>query len=296
MLRTLWLAVAASVIVALALPAAGTAAPCAPGVSLTPTITARDPQDSSADRTLTATHDIVLFAEWPSDGPAVADDLTARWSGPSGVPMFTARSHGARALDISSPSAVGFLPAAAGPLPVTVTWEQTDNSGAKCTGSFTTALQIAAAKRVRPARPRSGGHVLRSTTEYQWLIGIGRNGDRSPLEVRFRAVRGARLPGSRVRFQSAKFILRPTDTSAAGSTRARVLHGVSAQLRTELQQLEGTAGDGLSLTFQVLHRTTNPKLGYEIQILQGGRRIARLRAASRCDSFFCPFSTFKFGR
>jgi hypothetical protein len=297
MARTLRLAVAASVIVALAVPTAVNAAPCAPGTSLTPTITVRDQQDPRSDRSLTATHDIVLFAEWPTGGASFADDATASWSGPPGVPMFTQRSPGARALEISSPSAVGFLPAAADPLPVTVTWEQTDNnSGAKCTGSFTTTLQIAAAKPLRPGPPRSGGRVVRSTTEYQWLIAIGRNRDRSPLEVRFRAVRGAHLPGPRVRFKSAKFILRPTDTSASGSTRPRVLQGGSAQLRTELQALEGTEADALSLTFRVLHRSTNPRLGYEIQILQGGRRIARLRAASRCDSFFCPFSTFKFGR
>jgi hypothetical protein len=297
MARTLRLAVAASFIVSLALPAAGTAAPCAPGASLTPTSTVRDVQDPRADRSLTATHNIVLFAEWPSGGATFADDATASWSGPPGVPMFTQRSPGARALEISSPSAVGFLPAAAGPLPVTLTWEQIDNnSGAKCTGSFTTTLQIAAARPVRPGAPRSDGRVVRNTSEYQWLIRIGRDADRSPLEVRFRAVRGAHLPGARVRFKSARFILRPTDTSAAGSTRARVLNGGSAQLRLELQALEGTAIDGLELTFRTLHRSTNPRLGYEIQILQGGRRIARLRAASRCNAFFCPFSTFKFGR
>lgn len=62
-------------------------------------------------------------------------------------------------------------------------------------------------------------------------------------------------------------------------------------------ELQGDAAvDAMALTFRVLHRSTNPKLGYEIQILQAGRRIARLRVASRCNSFLCPFSTFKFGR
>jgi hypothetical protein len=211
--------------------------------------------------------------------------------------MFTERSPGARQLDIAGANSVGFLPPRAGPLTVTLTWEQTDGSNPSCTGSFTTTLQIAAARPVSPRLPRPDGRALRNTTEFQWLIGFGRNFDRSPIEIRFRAVRGAALPGARVPFKSAKFILRPTDPATAGGTRRRALNGVTATLRAELQELGGgDAVDGLGLTFRVLHRATNPRLGYEIQVLQARKRIARLRAASRCDSFFCPFSILRFDR
>jgi hypothetical protein len=286
--KILFPTLAAALVVALVRPATGGAAPCPPGTSLTPTITANDPLDG--DRELSATHVIVLTAEWPAGGAAFADDATAVWTGPAGVPIYTSRSPGARQLEIGAGSA-GFLPPAAGPLPVTVTWEQTDNNtGARCTGSFSTTLQIAAARPLRPRSPRPGG-----SSGYTWSIAIARNANRSPLEVRFRAVRGARLPGATVPFKRAKFILRPTDTSAQGSTRRRVLNGISAKLAAELTQ-EGASLDGLLLTFSVLRRSTNPSLGYEIQLLQGGRRVARLRTAARCNAFLCPPSIFRFGR
>jgi hypothetical protein len=274
------LALTGTLAAALALPAAAGAAapPCPPGTAFAPRVIATDFEDSRP--TLVATHDIVVRAEWDFSPTAVPDEATTTWTGPVGVRRLDPRGPGARELGLTDPATAGFQPTRNSPLPLTVSWEQSDaQSGARCSASLSTTLNVVAAR--RPRAVFSNG-IPRNRASFSWEVAVGRGVDRRPIEVRFRTVNAARLPAANVPFGSVRVTFRPTDSPRrSGGTIRRPF----AQVRVE----RVADPDGLLVTFGIRRQTANPRLGYEIQLLQGGRRFARLRAAGSCSAFGCRF-------
>jgi hypothetical protein len=257
--------------------------PCSPAVAARPVFTVTDAEDGRGDTRLTATHDIVVNVEFPPEG---ADGVDPRWSGPPGVPMLNQRSRGAREIDLTSPYDAGFQPPAAGPLPVTVSWQQSDGTqSGRCSSSASTTLNIEAARRIRVPRPRS----LARSTEYTMSLAFGRDAHLGPVDVRLRSARGARFPGPRVPFRSARRVLRPTDT---GTFRRQLLFTPFLRVMIESQ----IDPRGLLVTPLVRAIRTNPRLGYELELRQGGRRLVRIRAAGSCNAFGCVFPRVSFQR
>jgi hypothetical protein len=272
-----------------AAPAAAQTPACPAGVAVTPAFKAADPLHGNRPTVLTATHVIAVTAEFPEGGPITADDFTAKWTGPPGVPMITHRSRNADDVDIGGPNQIGFEPKAAGPLPVSVTWQQSDGTrSGMCTGSASTTLKILAAKPLHPGRPRgTSAASARDDSEYTWDTNIAADSDRRPLEVRVRSVRGAHLPGPRVAFKTVTIALRPTDPGWEASRQI---------LAPFLQVIATNEGSFAHLIVHMRRVTANPKLGYELVLRQGKRRVGRIRAAGSCSAFGCDFSTFRVQR
>jgi hypothetical protein len=281
-----------ALLVPTSLARAQTPPPCPPGVAVTPALKAADPQDGTTDARLTATHVIVVTAEFPEDGPLSADDSTAVWTGPPGVPRLTRRSRNADDVDLAGDNQAGFVPPAAGRLPVSVTWQQSDGTrNGLCSGSASATFQIQAAKPLRPRAPRgTDARDPRRAGEYVWFTNVGRDSDRRPIEIRLRSVRGARLPGPRVPFKTAMVALRPTD--AGWRARRRLL----VRFLQARGSFEGAQTGFVNLVVAMRGVTANPQLGYELQLRQGSRRVGSIRAAGSCSAFGCDFSTFRVRR
>lgn len=262
---------------------------CAPGVAVTPAFKAADQQDRNQATNLTATHVIAVAAVFPEGSPFSVDDSTARWTGPPGVPMFAHRDLNVDVGDASVASLIGFIPTAVGPLPVSVTWQQSDGTrGGVCSASASASFSITPAKPLRPGRPRgSSSPSARDDSEYTWDTSIRADSDRRPLEVRVRSVRGAHLPGPRVRFKTFTIALRETDPGWRARRRMLVPF---------MQVIGSNEGGFVHLLVGMRGVTANPKLGYELELRQGTRRVGRIRAAGSCSAFGCDFRTFRVQR
>jgi len=235
------------------------APPCASGTFEQPSIRATDRLDGAR---LTATHSI---------------DLEARFTGedPGGV-------------SLSGPGVRGHTLVAVQPGPVIVraSWEQTVGAtGEQCEASTTATLTIAPAVSPRLV-PRRGGSF--SVALDLRFARVGANVD--PLELRLRAVRGPRLPGPRVPF--VKRTLRLDPNSAASPTFATPIH---VTLHADPSQLFDSRGRLLRNAYVALtvggghigKRFQRRGYGFEVQVLQGGRRIGRARGtADHCDPRF----------
>ena len=264
---------------------AQTPPPCPAGVAVAPPLKAADSQDGNLAKNLTATHVIVVTAEFPEDG--TVDDSTARWTTPAGVPVLTRRSRNADDIDLGGDNQVGLVPAAAGPLAVAVTWQQRDGAGGQCTASAGTTLQITAAKLLRPGIPRgSNTPNAREDREYTWSTRFGWDSDRRPLEVRVRSVRGAHLPGPRVPFKTFTIALRPTDPGWKAD------HRIVLPFLQVIGSYQGGITGFTQLLVGMRGVTANPRLGYDLMLRQGTRQVGRIRAAGSCSAFGCRFSTF----
>ena len=110
------------------------------------------------------------------------------------------------------------------------------------------------------------------------LLRLG--GDLRPLEVRYRAVRKRRFPGSHVAPRTVTFPLRSSDP---GFKRLRTVRVKKAGLQLTL---EPELGENLTtaLTFVVAMGVSphGSPFGYDLSLFQGGRRAARLRVSGRC--------------
>jgi hypothetical protein len=84
-------------------------------------------------------------------------------------------------------------------------------------------------------------------------------------------------------------VLRPTDT---GTVHRQLLFTPFLRVMIESQ------GDprGLIVTPLVRAIRTNPRLGYDLELRQSGRRLARIRASGSCNIFGCVFSRVSFQR
>jgi hypothetical protein len=261
------------------MPGAGAAAdpPCPAGIEL-PTITAKDFEAGSGGA-LTATHRIELDASF-SDGSGRPD---LQFSAPAGVSLRPAGPTGATQIS-DAPGAV----------PVTVSWTEFQSSGTDCSGSTSTTLQLQAptplnfGKLPRGLRPKLLKlHGKYYTAGYSLVAKIGRYTDRRPVELRFRGIPRAKLPGPTVAFKSVKVALGPRDP---GFGNQRYLRG-PRWLVTSRVNFAGTYFFLESRMKTGSHRA-HP-VGYELQVLQAGRLMLTVQEAGKCDFGGCVFRIMK---
>jgi hypothetical protein len=235
-------------------------------------VTAQDRQ-AGAGGTLTATHDIDLQIDF-SDGSRPDVHITT----PAGV-------------HVDGSTLISDTP---GALPITLSWTQLQSDGSECSASTTTMLQLQAptplsfGKLPRSLRPNriklhgkyyGGGWVLTAL--------LGRYTDRRPLELRFRAIARARLPGASMPFKTVLASLRDLEP---GIDKQRYLRGPKWQITSRVN-FRRTA---LFLEAGVKTGSSHDHpLGYEFQALQAGRLMIRVRAAGKCNFGGCTFRTYK---
>jgi hypothetical protein len=261
------------------MPGAGAqgAAPCPAGTEL-PTITAQDFQ-AGRGGALTATHNIDLDASF-SDGSG-RDSL--QYSAPAGV---TVKPQG--------PSGASIVSDTPGAIPVTVSWNELQSDGTECTASTGTTLQLQAptplqfGKLPRSLQPKLVKfHGKYYSSGYAPVAPIGRYTDRSPVELRFRAIARTRLPSPAMPFKSVKVALRGSDP---GFGNQRYLRG-PRWLVTARVNFAGTDFflDSRVKTASIHHQP----VGYELQVLQAGRLMLAVQEAGRCDLGGCVWRTMK---
>lgn len=271
----------AAVVIALGGGRAAQGAPPCPAGTEMPTITAQDFEAGSGG-TLTATHTIDIDANF-SDGLG-RDDFQA--SVPAGV---TVRPRG--------PSGVSVLSDAPGALPITLTWTEHPLGGDDCTASTSTTLQLQAptplrfGKLPRGLRPKlirihgkyyGGGYALTAL--------IGRYTDRRPVELRLRGIARARLPSPAMPFKIVTVALRSIDP---GFDKQRYLRSPKWQV-TGRVNFESTAMF-VEATMKTGSVHDHP-IGYELQVLQAGRLMIRVREAGTCNFGSCTWRIMKVER
>lgn len=250
-------------------------APCPPGTPM-PSVSAQDRQ-AGPGGTLTATHHIDLQADFPDgSGPDV------QLSAPPGVHVDR------MTIVADSPGAV----------PVTLSWTAYTSGGDECTASTTTTLQL------QPPVPLNFGKLPRALQPSKlpkihgryWGGGwhltalVGRYTDRRPLELRFRGIARSRLPSPSMPF---KIVTLPLRALEPGFGKQRYLRGpkweVTARINYEGTAvfLETEAKTG-SLHF---HPVAN-----ELEVLQAGRLMLRVRQAGACRLAECRWRILKVER
>jgi hypothetical protein len=245
------LALALIALLLLAEPAAAqtTAPPCPPGVA--PSVTLRAADD------LIATHTIALELE-TADGAFIDDFKLTLPPGAKSVP--------------AGPS-LGFQADTPGPVSVTATWLEYDrNADADCSASVATTFTLVAPKPLKFVAPRPGS---RGISELDWSLRVGARSDLRPVEVRLRGIPHARLPAGSAPVQKITLGLREGDAGRMLTGTGRVLRGAGWRFRV---------GPFFRNEFPI--RMTNPKkrrFGFDLQLVQGGRRIGRTRGVGRCE-------------
>ena len=274
----LWLVLPAMVVAALPAGAEG-APPCAPGTAAQPSWDALDLESLGP---LVATHTIRVTVDLNGAG----DDTTVAISVPPGATQIDPNSRLGKQLDLGN-ERVAFIPDAGGPLQLTATWDQDDGTGGggTCTATAGTTLQV------RPAQPLRLSKLTKrrvSASQWEWETRLGPFTDRRPVEVRVRSRLTARLPKSSQPFKKTTLDLR-ADTMFDPPER---------HLRTP-RMFTAAHGDREALTLRVKPRGVGIRersVGYELQLVQAGRQIARVRAAGRCSDFGCVWRKLKIQR
>jgi hypothetical protein len=254
--------------------------PCSPGVAAQPVFGSADyPDGVRPDHRLFATHPVTIGAGFPSGGPSatltgfsVAPGLTALPDELSVQPFASFDG------DVQSITVAGEQP---GSYPTTVTWTQYDpGSGRSCSGSASTTFELAAPAPPHLTKPRvTRGLPVESTVTLKFPDGA----DDRPVVVRYRAVRRQRFPGPRVPAHTFTFPLVPSASGHLPTIRGAVrVGGLKVRIGPE-RTLNGTFPLGPQFTFTVSARPRGTPYGYDLAILQGGRRVTRLRVAGRCS-------------
>ena len=254
-MRTHQALLAVAAVAGLAAPAAAqTEPPCSAGEAPTATLRGYDVEDSGGP--LTATHTIALELE-SSDGPV--QDFTVDL--PPGAEATQAGA--APAFRVNAP----------GPVRVTARWSHS-SGGSTCTASSETTLSVEAARPPRLSVPRRSSIQM---TELGWRLRVVANADRRPVEWRLRGVRSARRPPASAPVQTVTYALRRGDRGLSGSGSGRVLR--SAGWRFHFDVFYRNKIDVRMHRFQ---RSRRRGFGFELTVVQAGRRIGRTRAIGRC--------------
>jgi hypothetical protein len=238
------------------------------------------PEGEDGDARLFATHPLTLAAGFPSDGPATNADVVIA------VPPGYVRGSDELGTNGAIPTpfsgeivgivVVGEHP---GALPLNATWTQSDGTAqGVCAGSASASFTTLAAARPRLTRPKATRGLPDESTVK--LVFAKAGADLRPIEVRYRAVRAKRFPGTRVHAKVVRFALRSSDPGFERNRPARVKTGA---LRVNM---EGESGEtlltGITFTFSVRVSPKGSPYGYDLGVYQGGTRSARLRVAGRC--------------
>lgn len=270
---------AAALALALAAPTAGGQGepPCSPTVAAQPVFGTGDYPDR-VGAPLFATHAVTIGAGFPSGGPtatvtgfSVAPGLTPV-SDELGTQPFTSFDGDVQAITVT-----GDRP---GSYPATVTWTQYDPAAdSTCSGSASTTFSLSAPSPPHLTKPRAtGGLPDESTVRLKFPKGA----DERPLVVRYRAVAKRRFPGrgARAHTFTVPLLRDPNARGPAIGGTVRV-GGLKVTIGPE-RTLNGTFPLGPQFVFHVRARPRGTPFGYEIAILQDGRRVTRLRVSGRC--------------
>jgi hypothetical protein len=256
MTRSLLLALLAALV---ACPAAADAAPpCPPGVAPSATLRASDLERDGGP--LTATHTINLELE-TADG-AVIDDFTLVL--PPG------------AVAVRSGPSPSFHADAPGPVQVTATWTEYDRTAdADCSASVQATFTLEPPKPLKFIAPRLGS---RGISELDWSLRAGKASDLRPVQVRLRGVRRARLPGASAHVQTLALGFRAGDPGRMPFGTGRVLRSAGWRFRI---------GPFFQSEFPIrMYKVERGRgkrgFGFELELVQGGRRIARTRGIGSC--------------
>lgn len=250
------------------------APPCSPAAPV-PTLSVTDPAGGGS---LFATHLLRVRARTAGGGP----DFVSSASAPGAV-YFPERGT--------------LLSETPGPLVVTAVASSEEPSGDSCDATVATTLTLL------PPRPWRPGPLFKparsqrssSTRPLEFAFSLQRpstGADLRPVLARARVVGKARFPGAGTATKTRVFDLRPADgdNAAAGgsctlSCGSRRRPGVSVERR----------GGGFRVEIGPLPISDPPQAtggrrlprpyGVDVELIQAGRRIARLRVAGRCDGF-----------
>jgi len=240
--------------VAPAASAQAQAPPCPPGVAPSVTLRAHDE--------LIATHTIGLYIE-TVDGIEI-DEFTL------------ALPPGAQA--VRGGPTPAFRADAPGPVPVTATWLEYDRAAdAECSATAQATFVLAPAKPPRFIAPRAGSKGI---SELNWTLRFGQRSDLRPIEVRLRGVRRARLPGGSAPLETLTLGLRAGDPGRLLTGTGRVLTSAGWRFRV---------GPYFRNEFPIrMSKPRGPRgrrvgFGFELELVQGGRRIGRTRGVGRCE-------------
>ena len=256
--RPLWLLAAPMAM--LAGPAAAQAAdpPCPPGVAPSATLRASDLERDSGQ--LTATHTINLELETANG--AVLDDFTLALP-PGAVAVRSGPSPSFRA---DSP----------GPVSVTATRVEYDpNTDSDCTASVQATFTLVAPKPPKFIAPRRGS---RGISELEWSLRVGGGTDLRPVQVRLRGVRHARLPGASAHIQTLTLGLRSGDPNRLLFGTGRVLRSAGWRFRIG----PFFRGEFPIRMYKVERGHGRRGFGFELEVVQGDRRIGRTRGVGSC--------------
>jgi hypothetical protein len=227
---------------------------------------------------LFATHAVTIGAGFPSGGPAAS--VTGFSVAPGLTPVvddLATQPFGSFDGDVEAITVTGDRP---GSYPATVTWTQYDPAtDSSCSASASTTFSLAAPSPPRLTKPRvTGGLPDESTVRLKFPAGA----DERPLVVRYRAVAKRRFPGRGARAHTFTVpLLVDSSDRGPGIGGAVRVGGLSVTIGPE-RTLDGTFPLGPQFVFHVRARPRGTPFGYEIAILQGGRRVTRLRVTGRC--------------
>ncbi len=259
------LAAAALVLGIASSPAGGQGEPpCPPDVLAQPVFGSAD--YPSGGHHLFATHPVTIGAGFPAAGPtATVTGFSAAGLTPV-TDEFSEQPFGSFDGDVTSITVRGDQP---GSYPATVTWTQNDAAENTCAGSASTSVALAAATPPRLTKPRVTPGL---NTESVVKLRVPAGGDLRPVEIRYRAVAKRRFPGSGARAHKFTFpLIKPESDDGP------LFHG-----SVRVGGLKLLIGTDPQFTFTVRARPRGTPYGYDLQILQGGRRVSRLRVSGRC--------------
>jgi hypothetical protein len=263
-----------------AAPGQGTPPPCPAGVVAHAVVGAADWLTDESGGRLYATHPITFGIGFPDDGPGIEP----------GSEVFTPPAGAVRASDdlgangaipdqgIGESASVVDVLAQPGPVPVSVSWVQSDGSQqGECSAATSATFALLGAVPARLTRPKSTPGL---PDESRVRVKLPRSGpDLGALEVRYRAVKAERFPGPGVRARTVTIPL--VRASTHNPQRAVTFRTGGLKLLVEPQ-----SDDLRTPVLFTFHAKANPgrgtRYGYDLALLQGGTRVGRLRVAGQC--------------
>jgi hypothetical protein len=271
-----------------------TGPPCAPGAP-TPKFTV-----NGKVAPVHATHDLLVRVKQPGDPDFLVVSFDV-----AGVRLLAEQDEAPQGVL----RAIGDAP---GTLTANATLETIDPAGNPCTvsGSATFEVRPAATPTVSKLRRPpvyKPDPKLSWDSQFRFTVKPGPTGDRRPITVEARGIPRAKVPGPRVKAGTRTFVMRPSDATGDG-TEDRVLGTCgSSTLVCPKKIASWPTGPeinvfdrgGRVVPAAVEVRVTLPRgypasrrslrvlrspAGVDVKVLQGGRAIARLRIAGRCDA------------
>jgi hypothetical protein len=233
---------------------------------------------------------------------------------------YTAAAAGARRInDPEGGDPPLFVRDTPGPLTFTGTVETTDPSrpasDPSCTADVSATVQLRPAlpllvslKRPRKGRDGRGALIYQPRPPFTLILKHRTGSDRRAITVVARTIRRFRLPKKTAKAASQTFAQRPSDAVDTGdsggggrcnqlvcapkTTRGGFLKGPEVyvfpiETRTGGLRVRLVSPDGYPPPYRPGPQQRNRKTPYgaDIQVLQGGRRIARLRVVANCNGY-----------